>query len=115
MELMDDLHACADLPVVKPKHEMTEREYQPRQAFAMVRDGLTLDGDSRRDLAFGEGVSQEKSPRSSLRAKLRSWQEEPIDKDHGLFRFTPIWNNVMVKIRSHTYATATRKKKFPFQ
>jgi hypothetical protein len=51
MELMDDLHACADLPVVKPKHEMTEREHHPHQAFAMVRDELTLDGDSCRNLA----------------------------------------------------------------
>jgi hypothetical protein len=40
---MDDIHASADLPVVKPKHEMTEREYHPRQAFAMVRDELTQD------------------------------------------------------------------------
>ena len=36
MELLDDIHASADLPVVKPKHEMSEREYHPRQAFAMV-------------------------------------------------------------------------------
>jgi hypothetical protein len=24
VELLDDLHACADLPVVKPKHEKTD-------------------------------------------------------------------------------------------
>jgi hypothetical protein len=35
------------LPVVKPKHEMTEREHHPRQAFAMVREELMLDGDIR--------------------------------------------------------------------
>ena len=48
VEMFDDIHASADLPVVKPKHEMAEREHQP---FAMVRDGLMLDGDSRRNLA----------------------------------------------------------------
>ena len=37
VELMDDIHASAALPVVKPKHEMTEREYHPRQAFALVK------------------------------------------------------------------------------
>jgi hypothetical protein len=49
--LLGDVHASADLPVVTPKHEMTEREYHPRCAFAMVRDRLTLDGNSRRNLA----------------------------------------------------------------
>jgi len=24
VELLDDIHACADLPVVKPKHEKTD-------------------------------------------------------------------------------------------
>jgi glutamate/tyrosine decarboxylase-like PLP-dependent enzyme len=51
VELLDNIHACADLPLVKPKHEMTEREYHPRQAFAMVRDELMLDGNSRRNQA----------------------------------------------------------------
>jgi hypothetical protein len=51
VELLDDLRACAELPVVKPKHETTEREYHPRHAFAIVRGELTLDGDSRRNLA----------------------------------------------------------------
>jgi hypothetical protein len=51
VELLDDLRAFAELPVVKPKHEMTEREHHLRQAFAMVRDELMLDGDSRRNLA----------------------------------------------------------------
>ncbi len=40
----------ADLPVVTPKHEMTEREYHPYQAFAMVYDELMLDGDSHRKI-----------------------------------------------------------------
>jgi hypothetical protein len=51
MELLDDIHASADLPVVKPKHEMTVREHHPRQAPAMVRDELMLDGNPRRNLA----------------------------------------------------------------
>ena len=38
-------------PVIKPEHEMPEREHHPRQAFAMVREELMLGGDSRRDLA----------------------------------------------------------------
>jgi hypothetical protein len=50
VELLDDTHAFADLPVVKPKHEMTEREHRLRQAFAMVGEKLVLDGDSRRNL-----------------------------------------------------------------
>ena len=49
--LLDNLHASADLQVVTPKHEITEREYHPRCAFAMVRDELALDGNSRRNLA----------------------------------------------------------------
>ncbi len=51
VELLDDLHASGDLLVVKPKHEMTEREHHPRHAFAMVGDELMLDGNSRRNLA----------------------------------------------------------------
>ncbi len=51
VELLDDLHASANLPVVKPKHEMTGREHHPPHVFAMVRDELTLDGNSRRNLA----------------------------------------------------------------
>ena len=51
VELLDDIHACADLPVVKPKREMTEREHHPPQAFAMVRSELVLDGGPRRNLA----------------------------------------------------------------
>jgi len=50
--LLDNLYAFADLPVVTPKHEMTEREYNPRWAFAMVHSELMLDGDSRRNLAL---------------------------------------------------------------
>jgi hypothetical protein len=50
VELLDDIHASADLSVVKPKHEMTEREYHPCQAFAMVRDELMIDGNPRRNL-----------------------------------------------------------------
>jgi len=49
--LLDDILVCADLPVVKPKHEMPEREHHPRQAFAMVRNELMLDGDSCRNFA----------------------------------------------------------------
>jgi hypothetical protein len=50
VELLDDIHSTADLPVLKPKHEMTEREYHPYQAFAMVYDELMLDGGPRRNL-----------------------------------------------------------------
>jgi hypothetical protein len=28
--MLDDIHACADLLVVKPKHEMTVRKHHPR-------------------------------------------------------------------------------------
>ena len=50
VELLDDHHVSANLPAVKPKHEMIEREHHLRQAFAMVRNELMLDGDSRRNL-----------------------------------------------------------------
>jgi hypothetical protein len=51
VELLVDLYACADLPVVKPLHEMSEREHHLRQAFPMVCDELMLDGNPRRNLA----------------------------------------------------------------
>jgi hypothetical protein len=50
VELLDDIHSSADLPVVKPKHEMPGRKQSLRLAFAMVSEKLMLDGDSRRDL-----------------------------------------------------------------
>ena len=50
MELLDDIHASADLLVVKPKHEMRERVRHLHQGFAMIRDELMLDGDSRRKI-----------------------------------------------------------------
>jgi hypothetical protein len=31
VELLDDIHSSANLPVVKPKHEMTAHEHRPRQ------------------------------------------------------------------------------------
>jgi hypothetical protein len=39
--------------VVKPMHDMPEREreHHPRRAFAMVSDELTLDGNLRQNLA----------------------------------------------------------------
>jgi len=46
VELLDDIHSSVDLPVVKPKHEMPGRKHSLRQAFAMVREKLMLDGDS---------------------------------------------------------------------
>ena len=46
VKLSSDLHASANLPVVKLKHEMTEHEHHLRQAVAMVRNELMLDGDS---------------------------------------------------------------------
>ena len=48
--LLNDLHASADLPLVKLKHEMPGCEHHPHQAFAMVRNELALEGDSRRNL-----------------------------------------------------------------
>ena len=38
VELLDYIHSSANLTVVKPKHEMTEREHHQYQAFAMVRN-----------------------------------------------------------------------------
>ena len=49
--LLDDVYGSADLSVIMPKYKMPEREHNPRHAFAVVRDELMLDGNSRQNLA----------------------------------------------------------------
>jgi hypothetical protein len=71
--------------VIYTQPEMPGFEHHPRHAFAMVRDELMLDGNSRRNLALGEGVSQERSSRASIRARLCGREKEPIYvKDYEL-------------------------------
>jgi glutamate decarboxylase len=47
----DDIYASSDLGQVMPKYKMPELEHDPRHAFAVVRDELMLDGNSRQNLA----------------------------------------------------------------
>ncbi|MEZ5864004.1 MAG: glutamate decarboxylase [Geminicoccaceae bacterium] len=49
--LLDDIYGSADLGQVMPKYKMPEHEHDPRHAFAVVRDELMLDGNSRQNLA----------------------------------------------------------------
>ena len=49
--LLDDIYGSADLGLVMPKYKMPEHEHDPRNAFAVVRDELMLDGNSRQNLA----------------------------------------------------------------
>ncbi len=48
---LDDIYGSADLGQVMPKYKMPEHEHDPRHAFAVVRDELMLDGNSRQNLA----------------------------------------------------------------
>jgi glutamate decarboxylase len=50
-ELLDDMYASWDLSNVMPKYKMPERQHHPRHAFAVVKDELMLDGNSRQNLA----------------------------------------------------------------
>ncbi len=49
--LLDDIYGSADLGNIMPKYKMPEQEHDPRNAFAVVRDELMLDGNSRQNLA----------------------------------------------------------------
>ncbi len=49
--LDDELYASSDLSVSVPKYKFPEIEQNPRHAFAIVRDELMLDGNSRQNLA----------------------------------------------------------------
>jgi len=48
---LDDVYASTDLSVSMPKYKMPENEHAPAHAFAVVRDELMLDGNSRQNLA----------------------------------------------------------------
>jgi glutamate decarboxylase len=48
---LDDIYGSADLGNIMPKYKMPEHEHDPRNAFAVVRDELMLDGNSRQNLA----------------------------------------------------------------
>ena len=50
-DLLDDVYASSDLGQVMPKYKMPEKEHSPRNALAVVRDELMLDGNSRQNLA----------------------------------------------------------------
>lgn len=50
-DALDDIYASSDLGQVMPKYKMPEKEHDPRHAFAVVRDELMLDGNSRQNLA----------------------------------------------------------------
>ena len=50
-DALADIYASSDLGQVMPKYKMPEKEHDPRHAFAVVRDELMLDGNSRQNLA----------------------------------------------------------------
>ena len=50
-ELDDDIYASTDLSAAMPKYRVPERSQDPRHAFAIIRDELMLDGNSRQNLA----------------------------------------------------------------
>ena len=50
-DALEDIYASSDLGQVMPKYKMPELEHNPRHAFAVVRDELMLDGNSRQNLA----------------------------------------------------------------
>jgi len=50
-DALSDIYASSDLGQVMPKYKMPEKEHDPRHAFAVVRDELMLDGNSRQNLA----------------------------------------------------------------
>ncbi len=50
-QLDDDLYASTDLAAPMPKYRIPDREQDPRHAFAVIRDELMLDGNSRQNLA----------------------------------------------------------------
>ncbi|TWT36344.1 Glutamate decarboxylase beta [Posidoniimonas corsicana] len=49
--LEDDIYASADLSVRMPKYRFPQDEHKARHAYAIVHDELTLDGNSRQNLA----------------------------------------------------------------
>ncbi len=50
-ELDDEIYSSADLSVALPKYRFPPAEQNPRHAYAVVRDELMLDGNSRQNLA----------------------------------------------------------------
>ena len=49
--LEDEVYASSDLSVSAPKYRFPKSEHDPRHAYAVVHDGLMLDGNSRQNLA----------------------------------------------------------------
>jgi len=49
--LYEDVYASTDLSVAVPKYRMPDHEHDPLHAYAIVRDELMLDGNSRMNLA----------------------------------------------------------------
>ena len=47
----DETYASVDLSVSMPKYRFPDEEHDPRHAYAVVRDELMLDGNSRQNLA----------------------------------------------------------------
>jgi glutamate decarboxylase len=50
-DLPDDVYASADLSVSMPKYRFPEKEHAPRHAYSVIHDELSLDGNSRQNLA----------------------------------------------------------------
>jgi glutamate decarboxylase len=77
-ELFNDVYASTDLSVSVPKYRFPAEEHAPEHAYAMVRDELMLDGNSRMNLAT---FCQTWSEPEVQRLLAECWDKNMIDKD----------------------------------
>jgi glutamate decarboxylase len=77
-DLLDDVYASTDLSVAVPKYRFPPDEHNAEHAFALVRDELMLDGNSRMNLAT---FCQTWSEPEVQRLLALCWDKNMIDKD----------------------------------
>lgn len=77
-DLLDDVYASTDLSVAVPKYRFPADEHNAEHAFAVVRDELMLDGNSRMNLAT---FCQTWSEPQVQRLLALCWDKNMIDKD----------------------------------
>jgi glutamate decarboxylase len=77
-ELLEDVYASTDLSTSVPKYRFPEEEHAAAHAYAMVRDELMLDGNSRMNLAT---FCQTWSEPEVQRLLAECWDKNMIDKD----------------------------------
>jgi glutamate decarboxylase len=77
-DLLDDVYASTDMAVAVPKYRFPLDEHPADHAYAMVRDELMLDGNSRMNLAT---FCQTWSEPEVQRLLADCWDKNMIDKD----------------------------------